>query len=75
MGYNRATIDCMKKTKRILFVTLCMSALFQSCNNNGNYGGSSGFVCQGTIRFANNSSNPYTVSVSGQGSFVMPGRS
>jgi len=64
----------MKKTLLVLLFSIFM---FSSCNTeNGGYGGSpySETICQGTIRFVNNSSNPYTVSVSGYSSFVLGGK-
>ena len=61
--------------KKALLISLLAFALLSACDSNsggGSYGG--GVVCQGTIRFVNNSTNPYTVSVSGYGSFVLPGK-
>lgn len=62
--------------KRSLLVLLFSILMFSSCStDSGGYGGSSysETICQGTIRFVNNSSNPYTVSVSGYNSFVLGG--
>lgn len=58
--------------KKLLLFWL-LSVIMISCNSDS--GGSSGgsTICQGTIRFVNNSSNPYTVSVSGYSSFVLGG--
>ena len=61
-----------KKMKKLLFcLAIAMLSACDSSSGGGSYGG--GVLCQGTIRFVNNSSNPYTVSVSGYGSFVLPG--
>lgn len=63
--------------KKSLLVLLFFVVMFSSCStDSGNYGGGSyggETICQGTIRFVNNSSNPYTVSVSGYNSFVLGG--
>ena len=59
------------------FLLLLFSALLLSAcsSDSGGYGGGtySETICKGTIRFVNNSSNPYTVSVSGYSSFVLGG--
>ena len=63
--------------RQLLFVLLfsVFAVLFSSCDSESGGGGGNGsdYVCQGTIQFVNNSSNPYTVSVSGYGSFVLQG--
>lgn len=56
-----------------------LAMLFSSCNKDsggtGYSGGGNGSsdICKGTIQFINNSTNPYTVSVSGYGSFTLKG--
>ena len=57
-----------------------LALLFSSCkkdNGGAGYGGGGGsgssYICKGTIQFINNSTNPYTVSVSGYGSFTLQG--
>lgn len=60
--------------KKSLLISLLAIALLSACDSSsggGVYGGE--VLCQGTIRFVNNSTNPYTVSVSGYGSFVLQG--
>ena len=61
--------------KILLLLALLSVVLFPSCDSESGGGGGYGgdYVCKGTIQFVNNSSNPYTVSVSGYGSFVLQG--
>lgn len=63
-----------------MFLAALFGVLLMSCNKDsvtGNSGGSSSgggnYDTKGTIEFVNNSSNPYKVSVSGCGSFVLSG--
>ena len=62
----------MKKSIIISMLALAMLSACDSSSGGGSYGG--GVLCQGTIRFVNNSSNPYTVSVSGYSSFILQGK-
>ena len=66
--------------KKVILFMFALALLFSSCNkDNGGagYGGGGGsgssYICKGTIQFINNSTNPYTVSVSGYGSFTLQG--
>lgn len=68
--------------KKVILFMFALAMLFSSCNKDSGgagYGGGGGsgsgssYICQGTIQFINNSTNPYTVSVSGYGSFTLQG--
>ena len=62
----------MKKV--FLAIAVCF-LIFVSCDSDsGNNSWGNSTVCEGTIEFINNSTNPYTVSVSGYGSFVLGGK-
>ncbi|MBO4614846.1 MAG: hypothetical protein J5709_06990 [Bacteroidales bacterium] len=67
----------------IIVLIVTISCVFTSCErDDGEYpiggGGNNGYgidipICNGTIEFVNNSKNPYTVDVSGYGSFIISG--
>ena len=65
----------MKKRFFGLFFVAFLGVLLMSCSkDNGSPGNGGGYSnTKGTIEFVNTSSNPYTVSVSGFGSFTLLG--